>query len=65
VPALVRGGDRQLLHNPLSDLVSSLTIFFALSGSSNGIPPLLQLQLQPWRVMLLLLQVFQRELALF
>jgi hypothetical protein len=32
------------------DLVSSLTIFFALSGSSNGIPLLLQLQLRLRRV---------------
>jgi hypothetical protein len=35
-PALVGGGDRQLLHNLLLDLVSSLTTFFVLSGSSNG-----------------------------
>jgi hypothetical protein len=48
--ALVRGGDRLLLHNLLLDLVSSLTILFALSGSSNGTPLLLQLQLRPWRV---------------
>jgi hypothetical protein len=32
VPALVGGGDRQLLHNPLLDLVSSLTIFFAFQA---------------------------------
>jgi hypothetical protein len=48
--ALVRGGDRLLLHNLLLDLVSSLTFFFALSGSSNGTLLLLQLQLRPRRV---------------
>jgi hypothetical protein len=42
-PALIGGGDRLLLHNLLLDLVSSLTIFFALSGSSDGTPLLLQL----------------------
>jgi hypothetical protein len=48
--ALVGGGDCRLLHNLLSDLVSSLTIFFVFSGSSDGTLPLLQLQLRPWRV---------------
>jgi hypothetical protein len=40
-PVLVGGGDRRFLHNPLLDLVSSLTISFVLSGSSNGTLPLL------------------------
>jgi hypothetical protein len=43
VPTLVGGGDRLLLHNLILDLVSSLMIFFALSGSSDGTPLLLQL----------------------
>jgi hypothetical protein len=34
-PALIGGGDRQLLHNLLLDLVSSLTIFFALCPYSS------------------------------
>jgi hypothetical protein len=41
VLALIGGGDHWLLHNPLLDLVSSLTIFFAFSGSSGEILPLL------------------------
>jgi hypothetical protein len=49
VPALAGGGDRWLLHNSFLDLFSSLTIFFAFSGSSGGILPLLQPQLRPWR----------------
>jgi hypothetical protein len=49
VPTLVGGGDRRLLHNPLLDLFSSLTIFLVFSGSSGGILPPLQLQLRPWR----------------
>jgi hypothetical protein len=49
-PALVGGGDRLLLHNLVLDLVSSLTIFFALSGSSDGTPLVLQLQLRLRRV---------------
>jgi hypothetical protein len=49
-PALVGGGDRLLLHNLLLDLASFLTIFFALPGSSDGTPLLLQLQLRPRRV---------------
>jgi hypothetical protein len=52
VSALVGGGDRRLLHNLILDLVSSLMIFFALSGSSNGTLPLFQLQLRPWLVTL-------------
>jgi hypothetical protein len=34
-PVLVGGGDRRLLHNLLLDLVSSLTIFFALCPYSS------------------------------
>jgi hypothetical protein len=45
-----RRGDRLLLHNLLLDLVSSLKIFFVLSGSSDGTPLLLQLQLRARRV---------------
>jgi hypothetical protein len=41
VSVLVGGGDHLLLHNLLLDLVSSLTIFFVLSGSSDGTPLLL------------------------
>jgi hypothetical protein len=52
VPTLVGGGDRWLLHNPLLDLISSLMIFFAFSGSSDEILPPLQLQLRPWRATL-------------
>jgi hypothetical protein len=47
---LVGGGDRLLLHNLFLDLVSSLTIFFVLSGSCDGTQLLLELQLRPRRV---------------
>jgi hypothetical protein len=50
VAALVEGGDCLLLHNLIFDLVSPLTIFFVLPGSSNGTLLLLQLQLRPRRV---------------
>jgi hypothetical protein len=49
-PVLVGGGDRRLLHNLLIDLVSSQMTFFVFLGLSDGTPPLLQLQLRPWRV---------------